>query len=502
MKHTLHVLMVEDNENDALLVKRELEKGGYSLIATVVQTAQDMRAALAEGTWELILSDYRMPQFNGIEALRIVKESGKDIPFIIISGVIGENVAVEAMKLGAHDYIIKGKLSRLVPAVEREMREAMLRKERALSDKAVYESERRYRQLIETAYEGILTVDECGVVTLANKRISDMLGFKAGEITGKRIEKSIPEHCKDRYSSAIGLCLKGYVQRFEAEMLRKNMESVPVSMGISPLLDDTDMVIGYLAVITDITQQRQMEREREQIRAELVQADKMAAIGQLVAGIAHELNNPLAVIVGNVQYMQKETSLPELKDIFCEVEQAAQRCKKLVADLLEFSRKKDMELRDCDCNDIVEHALYLASYQNDFSDIEVIRRFEKDLPLIKASRHHLEQVFLNIISNAVHAMGTRGKLTICTVFSSEDDFIEIQFTDTGKGMTSETLKRIFEPFFTTKAKGTGLGLLVSYNIIRQHSGTLQAYSKGHGEGSRFVVKLPVDKSQERGLSHG
>src|SRR3954469_895378 len=192
MPGPLRVLMIEDSDFDSDLLLAMLERGGYNVTPTRVETAEGLRKAL-EQPWDIVIADYNLPQFDALAALEIVKASGKDVPFIIVSGGIGESTAVAAMKAGAHDYLMKDNLARLVPVVERELREAVNRDIKKQTKEALQESELRYRLLWETATDAVILFDEQGRVAFANPAVEEVFGYKAGELVDKEIFILQPE---------------------------------------------------------------------------------------------------------------------------------------------------------------------------------------------------------------------------------------------------------------------------------------------------------------------
>lgn len=249
---------------------------------------------------------------------------------------------------------------------------------------------------------------------------------------------------------------------------------------------------GIIGTFMDITERKKNEREKENMQAQLLQTGKLAALGQMAAGIAHELNNPLTIIMGNAQYLKEKQEIDEpLKQIFIEIDQASQRCKNIVADLLEFSRLKETDFEKCAINNVIENSLHLASYQSEFKNIEVQKQLAADLPPTMANKSRLEQVFINIAINASHSMPKGGLLTVTSAYNPSTNNVEICFKDTGEGIPAANMSVLFDPFFTTKKKGTGLGLAISLKIIQLHGGFIKAESEGPGKGSLFTVTLPV-----------
>jgi PAS domain S-box-containing protein len=258
----------------------------------------------------------------------------------------------------------------------------------------------------------------------------------------------------------------------------------------------SDRVVEFLhtisTVIGGVIHRKRAEKEKEKFQAQIIQSSKMAAVGQLAAGVAHELNNPLTIIMGNAQFLMNNSACDApTREIMSEIESASQRCKKIIADLLNFSRMKELQFNLVDINQLVDHVLHLVEYQSDYKNIAVQKSYAAALPQIMVSASHIEQVFLNIVLNAAQAMRNGGSLTITTALSADNKYVNVMFADSGEGVSQEKLSKIFEPFFTTKPKGTGLGLAVSYSIVRQHGGDIKVSSKGAGQGTTFTISFPL-----------
>ncbi|MBN2246756.1 MAG: cache domain-containing protein [Candidatus Aminicenantes bacterium] len=239
------------------------------------------------------------------------------------------------------------------------------------------------------------------------------------------------------------------------------------------------------------------ERTRELInmQAHLIQSEKLASLGKLAAGIAHEINNPLGGVLIYSHLILEDTpkNSPHYENLKKIVKETS-RCKDIVKGLLEFARPKEPEMSLVDINDLVNKSLYIIEGQALFQNIKIVRQFSHKLPRTVADSSQLQQVFMNIILNAAEAMGETGTLTLKTSLNGKGKYIKVDFTDTGHGILEKDMKQLFEPFFTTKevGKGTGLGLAISYSIIQKHDGTIDVKSKP-GEGSTFSVRLPIKK---------
>jgi PAS domain S-box-containing protein len=273
MNKPLRALVIEDSEFDAALLINLLRQGGYEVISKRVQTAADMRAALAAERWDIVFSDHEMPQFSAPEALRILQETGLDLPFLIVSGGIGEDTAVAAMKAGAHDYLIKGNLGRLVPAVERELREAENRAARRQAERSVRESELRYRLLWESSPDGVILMDAEGRVRFVNPAVTDLFHYPPSALLGKSFLVLQPDHIPDE--QATGLCCVW--QPGGPRKTRRMVETVgqredgvlfPIEIGFSNM--EMEGKGWFVAFIRDISERKAAERalreKEEQLR--------------------------------------------------------------------------------------------------------------------------------------------------------------------------------------------------------------------------------------------
>ncbi len=261
MEKPLRVLIVEDSEDDALLLLRELRRGGYEPTFERVDTPVAMKAALEKQVWDIVVADYVMPLFSGLDALKLLQQSGIDLPFIIVSGKIGEDIAVEAMKAGAHDYVRKDNLARLIPAIEREMREVAVRRERKRAEEALWESEEKYRRFVETAREGIWVIDAKNNTTFLNKSMADMLGYTTDEMMGAPLFEFMDEEGREISTVNLERRRRGISELHEFRFRRKDGSSLWTLVNTNPLVDKEGRYAGAMAMITDITERKQAEEK-------------------------------------------------------------------------------------------------------------------------------------------------------------------------------------------------------------------------------------------------
>ncbi len=312
--------------------------------------------------------------------------------------------------------------------------------------------------------------------------------------------KTIPQKVIGRYCSEIYEAARAgdrhcrHTEALRSDSIAVEETSLPAMEGIfqisvNPWVDKNNRLVGSIHVAKDISNERQLQQQ-------LIQSEKLSAIGELISGIAHELNNPLTGVMGFSQLLQLRKDLDEsAKDNLLKINNLALRCQKIVKNLLSFARKQKPERAVSDVNEILEKTVELRSYELQVNNIEITRDLDRRLPKTIADAHQLQQVFLNILTNAEQAMleaHGRGHLTIRTRSDAHSARIVVEIADDGPGIPENHLTRIFDPFFTTKevGKGTGLGLSLSYGMIKEHGGNIYARSRP-GEGATFVVELPV-----------
>jgi len=385
-------------------------------------------------------------------------------------------------------------------------------------DSEVKKSTSRYRTLVETMNDGLVVLDFAERITLANPTLCKLVGYRVEEVIGSSLYAFLSEA-----SRAVVLAKRderrlGIKSRYEVELVSKDGAPIPALLSGAPLVE-AHRLVGSFAVISDLREAKKAEEDFRKMHGEivvsherlqesmqrlkttqeqLVQAEKLSAIGELVSGVAHELNNPLTGVLGYAQLLLGREAPERVRADLAKIHREAMRCQKIVQNLLTFARKHKPEKHFVDINAIVESTLELRAYQLRVDNITVERRLDPGLPRTMADEHQIQQVLINILNNAHQAMmeaGGGGRLEIAT--RVEAGMLVITFQDSGPGIPEDKLGRIFDPFFTTKeiGKGTGLGLSLSYGIIHEHGGTIGARN-APGGGALFRIELPV-REEER-----
>src|SRR6202521_6141465 len=481
----LRVLILEPSPHDVEVILFELKEAGVLVEQRVAENAEQFRRAIREQTFDAVLSDYRLPNWTGLEALRELRAEGMDIPFLLVTGTLGEAAAVECINEGVSDYILKDHVSRLPVALQRAMRDKTLREENLQALKALRLSELRNRDLVENSVYGIFRASMDGVFLDANPALLRILGCSTEEeLKAINLTRDIfryPEH----YAQFLATCReRGQVHGGETEWRRRDGGIVAVRLHLRRIY-----IAGHpdsLEVMAeDVTEFRAMEKQ-------LRQGQKFEAIGQLAGGIAHDFNNMIGAILGWAGIGLDETGADtRLHRHFEKIRHQAVRAAALTKQLLAFARRQILEPRNMDLNQNVTETLSLLEKVIG-SNIEIKTNLAANLTLVCADPTQVDQVIMNLCINARDAMPGGGRLTIETgnsvfdekycamhTFARPGHYTMLAVTDTGTGMDAATLDRIFEPFFTTKetGKGTGLGLATVYGIVSQHDGFLQVYSE-------------------------
>ncbi len=497
MRRALRVLQIEDVEDDAALVQLELRRGGFEPICARVETADAMRAKLREQPWDLVISDFGLPHFNAPSALAVLQEHDLDVPFIIVSGSIAEEVAVLAMKAGAHDYVTKLNLGRLVPAVERELREAVSRRERRHADDERRRAEDRFHTVVDSLEGLVFTLDAELRIDGVFGRGLERSGYDSAKVMGRTLRDILGVAGAAVHERACARALAGeYVQYEWVHDEPTGMRFYNVSF--SPIRARGGAVTGLVGIANDVSEQKKLQ-------AHLLVTDRMVSIGTLAAGVAHEINNPLASLMANLDLASREIArvasggspspqdFKELQEELGDAREAVQRVSQIVKDLRVFSRVTDDQVGATDLRRVLDSTIRMA-----WNEIRHRARLERDyqpVPRVMANDARLGQVFLNLLVNASQAIpegnADANMIRVSTRLGGPGRVI-VEISDTGHGIPEAVKQRLFTPFFTTKpvGVGTGLGLSICHRIVAGFGGDITVESQ-EGRGATFRVILPV-----------
>jgi PAS domain S-box-containing protein len=490
MGRPLKVLLVEDNASDAELALRQLRNDGFDPEWHRVETEEAYLARLKPGL-DLVLSDYQMPMFSGLRALELLKESGLDIPFILISGTIGEDIAVRAMKSGAADYLLKDRMARLGQSVDHILHETLMLRERRQAEEAL----RLFRALVDHSNDSIEVLDpETARFIDVNEKGCAELGYSRAEFLALRLFDVEPEITEQVWPHLLAKTRAAGSTRGEGTHRRKDGSSFPVEFSVKLVKLDREYLV---AVVRDIT-------ERKELEARFFRAQRLEAIGTLASGIAHDMNNILSPIMMSASLFRMGLSPEKTEQLLTTIETSAQRGADLVRQLLTFGRGLEGARRTVHLRALVNEIAKIAR-QTFPKKISVEERMPEAAWPVLGDATQLHQVLLNLCVNARDAMPEGGVLTIAVENVDVDEdmvhttpgakvgpHVMVGVSDTGTGIPPEVIDKIFDPFFTTKeaGKGTGLGLSTVVGIVKGHGGFVTLQSKV-GIGTTFQVYFPA-----------
>ena len=494
----LRVLLVDDNPDDRALVRRELERDFPGADATEVRDTGELERALANGGFDVVITDYRLNWTDGLVVLRRAKERWPDTPVVMFTGSGGEEIAVQAMKDGLDDYVIKTPShyrrlpSAVASALERARGRAAIREqEHAVA--ALAESEARFRALFENAHVGICITDRGGVILHTNAAYRDLLGYTGEELRGTTfLDYAHPDDLPENRR----LFERGEPYRLEKRYVRKDGRAVWVDLGSAVVGDAEGTPQFAFGIAIDIT-------ERKLLEERLLHSQKMEAIGRLVGGIAHDFNNLLTAITGYAELVASrlDENDPVRADV-AEIQRAGERAAALVQQLLAFGRKQVLKPRSVNLNAVVGDIQAMLRRVIG-EDVELVTVEKPGLAPVNVDVGQLEQVIVNLVVNARDALPRGGSVPLAPgerdVAAREElrvgipagRYVTLAVSDTGIGMDADTRARIFEPYFTTKeqGKGSGLGLATVFGIVEQSGGHVTVESVP-GDGATFTVYLP------------
>jgi signal transduction histidine kinase len=486
----LRIMILEDHEEDAELMVRALRGSGVRATWERAEDAPGFVAAL-ERNPDVILADYTLPQFSALAALRLLRERGSDVPFIVVSGTLSEAEAAQLLAAGADDYLFKDRLGRLAAALEQAMRSRQLRDEKRSAERSASDSARLWQATFDAISHPLFLLDCERTILRSNTAGALLLGRAPGLLDGLalcsqiRCEFSDPAECP--------------MQRMLGTLSRETSEVSAggrwYSVSVDPLFDEERVLAGAVHLMIDIT-------ERKRLEAQLNQSQKLESLGRLAGGIAHDFNNLLTVIIANAELLSMRHGADRhLHDRLQIILETGERASRIARQLLAFSRRQVLDPVRMDLNPmLLEIRKMIPTLIGE--DIRCDFRLCEQLAPIKADPSQLEQVILNLVVNARDAMPRGGALTVSTAMAELDEdyarrhpgttpgrYVLLSVADTGCGIPVEAQARIFEPFFTTKGdKGTGLGLATVYGIVNQLGGHV-TFATEKDVGTEFKVYL-------------
>lgn len=472
MSEEVRILLIEDSQDDAILIERVITKGELDASIRRVSTGEEMKQALNEGDWDAVLCDYMMPKFSIPDAMKEIELRGLDLPFIIVSGTISDEVAVEMMQAGAHDYLTKNNLSRLVPAIKREIGEAEQRKKRRTAEQALRESERKHRTLVESLSDTVFILEEDGEVSEFFSKSGIIPGVSSGKYVGRKIFDLLPAETARNYTDAVKWVLEtGEIQSFE-HPLNFVDDRTWVSVIFSLHEDGKHVVV----VMRDVSA---LKKAEEDARA----AHNVALLYQDITG--HDIRNYLqAIMIASDLLYSDETDTTRVT-LLDHINDSVVECSELIASvqstatLLSTPLEKvslDFSLKSC-----------IDVFKKDHMTVKIEQKLAKTQAVILADRfiHHL---ILNILSNAEKHNENETK-TIWIQLTEEDGGYVLTIADNGPGISDDMKRNLLNP----ERRSGGVGIHQCMQITSKYRGTFGIFDRVEGDytqGAKFRVWLP------------
>ncbi len=501
MARSLSVLLVEDSADDAELLCAELCRNGFLPDVHRVDAAEAMRAALAERDWDIVLSDHAMPGFDAFGALKVLREAQADVPLVVVSGAIGEEIAASLMRHGADDFVHKDNLTRLTAIVERELSSFDARHRAEL---ALHRSEQRYRVLAETAQVGIWHLSTTGDSIYLNPAMRALLGVDHPYIPPDlRLDGVIAGPGRERVRRALDLWLAGERSTVEAEVAGPRNERRSVLIAGAPMLASPGVVESLIVTFTDITPRKRTEAQLQAAKEQAEAASR--AKSEFLAMMSHELRTPLNAIIGFSEMMLDKV-LGELtdsrhQDYVNAIHASGKRLLDMINNILDLSKieagKLELREEEIAVEAAIGECIRLLQPQLAAGGLDL----ELDFPVpglaLRGDRHLFERILINLIANAVKFTPKGGAIRI-GARPEDDGRLAVIVADTGIGVSRENIAKALTPFgqveglLTRKHEGTGLGLPLTKILVQMHGGSL-VFDSELGVGTVVTVRFPPSR---------
>jgi PAS domain S-box-containing protein len=502
----LHLLLVEDNALDAELTISQLERADYKVDAQIVYTERDFIAALESAEFDIILADFVLPVFSGVEALTIANQRAPNTAFIFVSGVLGEEHAVDMLKRGATDYVLKQRLQRLPAVVRRALTEKAERQQRIAVERALRETETHFRLLVDALKDyAVITLDQAGRIRTWNSAAERILGFVAHDVVGMSAGVFFGEDDRNRnvFELELETARRDGSANDDRWLWRKDGRSFFASGVTTAIRSENHELIGYSKIIRDVTEEH-MAADALRIAKEQAETANRAK-DHFLAVLSHELRTPLTPIVAAVRLLEMRHGLPpETQPTLELIRRNVELEARLIDDLLDLTSIARGKLSLNFANVVLE-TLLMSALDMSESDLRgkgltLETTFEAESTLVFGDAARLQQIVWNLVKNAVKFTPAGGRIHVRT-WNPDPSTIAISVTDTGIGISAEALPRIFSAFeqaddsITRAFGGLGLGLAIASTLAQKHGGTLTAQSDGREQGARFTLTLPLVKAQ-------
>ncbi|MBN2040904.1 MAG: response regulator [Spirochaetes bacterium] len=491
----ISLLLVEDDIDFRKSLSGRLARNNYNV--TAVESAEQALVEINSEKFQVIVSDIMLTGMDGLEFLSRIKKLDEDLPVILLTGYANLETAKKAVELNAYSYLIKplDNISDLLTPLTNAIQNYKLKKEHILLKE-------HFENIVTNVPDGILTLNTSFEIESANKAFLKMFGLDEPEIINKHVEEIFDDKVTRNMEVVMkSIGLENNSVRFEWMTRSKGEEEFWADITLRrAIIGKKDSI---LMVVSDISAMKQAEEARKKIEIQFIQMQKQESLGSLTHGIAHEFNNILSIILGHAQLSMVEKVPEDVMQSLIEIEKASIRGSSLVENMTSFATPNLPEAKQQDIREVIDSAVGMQYRQLKLQNIEVEKDYTNEFRAF-FDQGQIEQVFTNLLINAMHAIKPKGKGTIHISVKDADECLQIDFSDTGTGIDEEIREKIFDPFFSTKGAyakdrynitGSGLGLSVTKGIIQQHAGTISVSSE-KGKGTTFTIRFPAARQME------
>ncbi|MTI21332.1 hybrid sensor histidine kinase/response regulator [Fulvivirga sp. RKSG066] len=477
-KTEIKVFLLDDDEDDFIIVEDLLSELN-SLLTISVTWEPDYEKALeivkTSDEYDICLVDYRLGEYNGLQFIKSLRESGNNIPLILLTGQGDNEIDYEAMKLGASDYLVKGVFD--AQLLGRSIRYAI---NHSQSVRELNANEEKYRSLFMRSVDAIYIINKEHLFIDANPSLENLLGYSRDELMKISMKDTFSSQKAYSYFNQM-LAKNLHVKDFEVKLCTKDDKELDCIINSVALKDENDEIYAYQGIVHDLTVRKKAEKE-------LLVAEKLAMTGQIARSMAHEVRNPLTNLNLAMEQLKEEVEDNEDADMYLDIiKRNARRIEQLITQMLKSSKPKELNSEEICINDVLEETIAITQDRIKLRGIKLETDFTSFLPKFSADKEQLKTAFLNIIINAIEAMEeNEGVLRIETHMSA--DMLMVEVKDNGKGIPEHEIRKLFDPFFTGKAGGMGLGLTSTQNILNSHKAQVDVESEV-GVGTTFSISF-------------
>lgn len=496
----LRALLVEDSRLDAELLRLQLERTWPHVRLEVQRDEPGFLAALDAGGWDVILSDYELPGFTGADLLDHRNRLAPDTPFIFVSGVIGEDNAVELLKRGATDYVGKGRLERLAPVLRRALREVEERRARDAAERQLRQADLRFARVVESLHDyAVIVLDEAGRIESWNRAARAVFGYEAGEVAGRSAALLFPPDAQPGAALAdeLGRARTTGKDGGSRWLVAKDGRRLWAEGVVAALDEKAGAPGGYCMVVHDATERH---LAAEALRAAKEEAERAnQAKDRFLAVLSHELRTPLAPITTAVHVLERTAQVDEKhRDLLPMIRRNVALEARLIDDLLDLTAigagKVSLHRESIDMHQLAQAVVTMVADAAQEKDLRVELELAAASPRVEADQARMQQVLWNLVRNAIKFTPAGGRIVLRSRL--EDDRFVLSCADSGIGIAAEALPRIFRPFEQADGEvartygGLGLGLAIAHGLMVQHGGEIRAESAGRGHGATFTLSIP------------